>query len=108
MTDAHNPNIENAAPRWSIRNFLLRIKTEHVVVTLAILLLLVFVVYPYGLMLKKSIFTKTGDFTLEIIKEAIESGDVFIEPLLNSLSISFFVTLICLLIAMPFAYLVSI
>jgi iron(III) transport system permease protein len=107
MTDTPYPNIETAAPRWSIRNFLLGIRTEHVVVTLAILLLLVFVVYPYGLMLKKSIFTKTGDFTLENIKEAIASADVFLEPLLNSLSISFFVTLICLLIAMPFAYLVS-
>ena len=76
-------------------------------VTLAILLLVVFVVYPYGTMLKKSIITKTGDFTVEHIKEAIASGDVFLEPLINSLSISFFVTLICLVIAMPFAFLVS-
>ena len=107
MTDTSYQNTENAATWRFIRNFLLRVKTEHVVVTLAILLLLVFVVYPYGIMLKKSIFTKTGDFTLENIKEAIASGHVFLEPLLNSLSISFFVTLICLVIALPFAFLVS-
>ncbi len=107
MTDTSYQNTENAATWRFIRNFLLRVKTEHVVVTLSILLLLVFVVYPYGIMLKKSIFTKTGDFTLENIKEAIASGNVFLEPLLNSLSISFFVTLICLVIALPFAFLVS-
>ena len=107
MTDSSYQNIETAFPRWSLRNFLFGIRTEHVIVALSILLLLVFVVYPYGLMLKKSVFTKTGDFTLANITEAIASGDEFIEPLLNSLSISFFVTVICLLIAMPFSYLVS-
>jgi iron(III) transport system permease protein len=107
MTDTSYQNIESTAFWPSIRNLMLRVRTEHIVVTLAILLLMVFVVYPYGIMLKKSIITKTGDFTLEHIQEAIASGDVFLEPLINSLSISFFVTLICLAIAMPFAFLVS-
>ncbi len=107
MTDTSYQTSENITVWRSISDSLLKIRTEHIVVTLAILLLVVFVVYPYGTMLKKSIVTKTGDLTLEHIKEAFASGDVFLEPLINSLSISFFVTLICLVIAMPFAFLVS-
>ncbi len=90
-----------------IKAYLFNIKTEHIIVGIAALFTLIFIVYPYGIVLKKSILSKTGTFTLENIQKAIESRDVFLEPLLNSLSISFWSTLICLIIALPFGYLVA-
>ena len=90
-----------------IGSYLPKIKTEYVVVVIAISLLLIFVVYPYGAMLKKSIITKSGGITLKYVKTVFASRDAFLEPLANSLSISIFVTMISLVIAMPFAFLMA-
>lgn len=84
-----------------------RIRTEHVMVGIATLFILIFIIYPYGIILQKSILSSTGTITLENIQRAIESRNVLIAPLFNSLSISLLSTLICLIISLPFGYLVA-
>ncbi|MDI7259830.1 MAG: iron ABC transporter permease [Thermodesulfobacteriota bacterium] len=76
-------------------------------VGIAALFILIFIVYPYGIMLQKSMLSRTGSFTFENIHRAIEFRGVLVMPLVNSLSISAWTTLICLIIALPFGYLVA-
>ena len=83
-----------------------RVNSWTIVTLLSIILLLIFIVYPFSSMVIKSFIGKEGSFTLENYIRFFQSN-YYRTALLNSLKVSLSATGLALLIGIPMAYFTS-